>query len=234
MAEPAPSAPFAAVDVIVPAYNEADSIVALIERLRRACPGVAVTVVDNGSTDGTLERLADLDGVAVVRHPRNLGYGTSLRHGIERSTRPLIVMIDADLEYLPEDVPALVRRLGDAAAVYGSRLLSGGGRPPDMGAARIAGNRLVTGLYNRLFGQHLTDLYTGIRGVRREALPAPLPASPGFEFVLDLAARLAAAGVAIAEVPVGYRPRSSGRSKMRHVREFLKFAVCLVRFRRRR
>jgi hypothetical protein len=99
-----------------------------------------------------------------------------------------------------------------------------------MPAARALGNRLVTTLFNVLFRQRLTDLYTGIRGVRRAALPRGL-GSMGFELVLEMSARLAQAGVRIAEVPVRYSPRTRGRSKMRHVHEFVKFAYLLIAFR---
>jgi len=216
------------VDIVVPAFNEAGTVAELHQRLRAAYPTARVVFVDNGSTDGTLGILEKLDGVRLVRHSTNLGYGRSILVGMAASDGDLIVMIDADLEYAPEDVPAIVEALGHSPAVYGSRFLGRSMREPVMPLARLVGNRVVTGLFNVLFGQRLTDLYTGIRGVARQALPAEGLTSPGFEMVLELAARLARSGARIAEVPVRYTPRTLGRSKMNHVPEFLKFARRLV------
>jgi dolichol-phosphate mannosyltransferase len=220
----------AGLDVVVPVYNEEAAVEELVARLRAACPGARLIVVDNASTDRTAALLAAMPDVQLVRHAENLGYGRSLADGIAAGTGTRIVMIDGDLEYLPEDVPALDRALASAPVVYGSRFLR-----PVAGGSTVwsLGNRLVTLSFNLLFRQHLTDLYTGIRGVRRAALPAGGLHSPGFEFVLELAAALARAGARIAEVPVGYAERRGGRSKMRHVRELAKFAVRLVALRLR-
>jgi glycosyltransferase involved in cell wall biosynthesis len=219
------------VDVIIPVFNEEATVGPLVERLRRACPGASLVFVDNGSTDRTLEILGALADVRVLRHQSNLGYGRSLRDGIEESDGDVIIMIDADLEYHPEDVPALVAALETAPAVYGSRLLEGAEGLRTMPPTRRIGNRVVTGLFNLLFGERLTDLYTGIRGVRRDALPWRDLRSDGFELVLEIAARLAESGAVIVEVPVRYTPRTAGVSKMKHVREFLRFALHLVEFR---
>ncbi len=219
------------VDVVIPIFNEVATVAELHARLRAACPAAHVVFVDNGSTDGTLAALERLPDVTLIRHARDLGYGRSLLDGIGAGSGELIVMIDADLEYLPEDVPAVVDALSRAPAVYGSRFLGRTSSDPVMPAVRRVGNQVVTSLFNVLFRQRLTDLYTGIRGVQRRALPASGLRRPGFDVVLELAARLAAEGAHIAEVPVRYVPRTQGRSKMRHVPEFLKFARLLVELR---
>jgi glycosyltransferase involved in cell wall biosynthesis len=219
------------VDVIIPVFNEETTVRPLVERLRRACPDASIVFVDNASTDRTLEILDSLAGVRVVRHDRNLGYGRSLRDGIEASGGDVVLMIDADLEYHPEDVPAIVAALAAAPAVYGSRLLEGAEGLRTMPWTRRTGNRVVTLLFNLLFGQRLTDLYTGIRGVRRDALDWSSLGCDGFELVLEIAARLARGGATIAEVPVRYTPRTAGVSKMNHVRELLRFAIRLLRLR---
>lgn len=219
----------ASVDVVIPVFNEERTVCELAERLRRAVPNASLLFVDNGSTDGTLGALSAIPDIRVIRHDRDLGYGRSILDGIAEGSGELVVMIDADLEYAPEDVPALLEALRTTSAVYGSRFLTtrNGAVMP---RTREAGNRIVSELFNVLFHQRLTDLYTGLRAVRRSALP-PLD-SPGFELVLELAARLSGQGVRIAEVPIRYTPRILGRSKMRHVPEFLKFCRRLVELRR--
>ncbi|HVU05863.1 MAG TPA: glycosyltransferase family 2 protein [Polyangiaceae bacterium] len=219
------------VDVVIPVFNEVHTVKELAARLARAVPGATLVFVDNGSTDGTLDAIGDISHARLVRHSENLGYGRSILDGIAAGSGELVVMIDADLEYHPEDVPLLLAALETTAAVYGSRFLGKRGGPAVMPRTREAGNRIVSGLFNVLFSQRLTDLYTGLRAVRRNALP-PLE-SPGFELVLELAARLSGDGVRIAEVPIGYTPRTLGRSKMRHVPEFLKFCARLVELRRK-
>ncbi len=162
---------FGGVDVVVPVFNEAETIPALLERLRSSCPGAALIFVDNGSTDATCDLLEAAPDVTLVRHATNLGYGRSLRDGIAAGGRERVVQIDADLEYRPEDIPAVVTALDDFEAVYGSRFQ--GRRLPlaGMSATRRFGNRVVTRLFDALFGQDLSDLYTGLRGFRRAALP---------------------------------------------------------------
>jgi glycosyltransferase involved in cell wall biosynthesis len=219
------------VDVVIPIYNERESVSELVRRLRQASPDARLVFVDNASSDGTPEWLEAQEGIRLVRHDRNLGYGQSLIDGLRAGNGELVVQIDADLEYRPEDVPAIIEALGAGEAVYGSRFLNATTQGIAMEWHRSLGNRVVTALFNLLFRQRLTDLYTGIRGFRRDALE-PLPLQrPGFEFVLEVAARLARRGVRIREVPVGYDPRRTGRSKMRHLPELAKFAYWLVRFR---
>jgi glycosyltransferase involved in cell wall biosynthesis len=210
--------------------NEEATVEELVARLATACPDARLVFVDNASSDGTATLLARMAGVTLLRHPRNLGYGRSLATGLAATTGDRVVMLDGDLEYLPEDVPRLAAALDDVPAVWGSRFLA-----PDGGMARSAawsvGNRLVTRAFNLLFDQRLTDLYTGIRGVRRSALPRVPLRRPGFEFVLELAVVLTRAGIPIAELPIGYTPRRTGKSKMRHAREVAKFVFHLARLR---
>ncbi len=215
-------------DVVVPVFNEAATVGELFARLQTACPGAHIVFVDNGSTDGTLAVLERLSGASVVRHSSNLGYGRSLLDGIGASSGDYIVMIDADLEYYPEDIPAIVAALKEAPAVYGSRFRGRSSGEAGMPLLRRLGNRVVTTLFNVLFDQRLSDLYTGLRGVRRDALTDAGLTRPGFELVLELAARVSGPGARIAEVPIRYAVRTRGRSKMRHVPEFLKFAKCLL------
>jgi glycosyltransferase involved in cell wall biosynthesis len=222
------------VDVVVPVFNEREPLPELRGRLRAAVPDATLVFVDNGSSDGTVELIEEWHAtdprVRLVRHATDLGYGRSLLDGFAASDGTHVVMIDADLEYWPEDVPAIVRALDAAPAVYGSRFLAPSHDAAAMPVFRRVGNRCVTTLFNVLFHQRLTDLYTGIRGVRRDAIPAGLSCD-GFELVLELAARLAQRGARIAEVPAGYTPRSTGHSKMRHLPELLRFMRRLVALR---
>ncbi len=217
-------------DVVIPVFNEEKTVPELLERLRAACPEANLIFVDNASTDGTRALLEAAPDVTLVTHASNLGYGRSLRDGIAAGRGERVVQIDADLEYRPEDIPAVVAALDAAEAVYGSRFQGQPGPIPGMSATRRFGNGVVTNLFNALFGQRLSDLYTGLRAFRREALPADCERD-GFEYVLEVAARIVRAGGAIGQVPIGYDARETGDSKMRHIPEFLKFAYWLVHLR---
>ncbi len=220
------------VDIIVPILDEVACVDELIARVDRLGLASALIFVDNGSTDGTLERLAHYPHVRVIRHAVDEGYGASIRDGIAASDGEKIVIIDADLEYPPEAIPALLGGLDRAAAIYASRFL--GAAPPAMSRLRRAGNGLVTGLYNRLFGQRITDLYTGLKGLRRAALPLDRLTRSGFEHAAEIAAVIAGAGHHIEEIAVDYAPRRRGRAKMRHLREGGKLVACLLTRRLRR
>lgn len=222
---------FQTTDIVVPIYNEEKSVPELLQRLRASVPGARLIFVDNASTDSTLSLLEEGGVEDIVRHSENLGYGRSLLDGMRHGSGEHVIVIDADLEYWPEDIPAMIERLSDTDAVIGSRFLARAESPPAMQWYRSLGNGLVTGLFNLLFGQKLTDIYTGLRAFNRRALPLDQLESGGFEFVLELSAHLVSAGVQIAEVPAGYTPRSTGTSKMKHIPEFVKFSRRLLSLR---
>lgn len=221
---------YATADVIVPVLNERDMLPDFIERIAALGLPLNLIFVDNGSSDGTLEYLRGIPGVKLIAHGENLGYGRSLVDGMMAATSDCLVIIDADCEYPPEAIPRLLAALASGSTVvYGSRFQAGG--PPGMSLVRAGGNRFLTGLFNLLYQQRLTDLYTGMKGLRREALEGLRFRRDGFEHVAELAARLSRRGYAIDEIPVEYSPRRTGRSKMRHVPELLKAFACLAYFR---
>jgi glycosyltransferase involved in cell wall biosynthesis len=218
-------------DIVVPVLDEEASIGEFVERVRALGLADALVFVDNASTDGTIAFLERLPEVRLVRHATNEGYGASIRDGIASSNGERIVIIDADLEYPPEAIPAIVAALDEHAAVYGSRFLDG--PPPEMPLLRRIGNRVVTGFFNVLFAQRTTDLYTGMKGLRRHAIDLDDLERTGFEHVVELAARIAASGARIHDVAVRYTPRTRGVSKMRHVPETLKCVALTLVYRMR-
>lgn len=219
----------AGVDIVVPVLNEAANIDEFHRRVERLGLADSLIFVDNGSTDGTLERLARYPEVRVIRHATNLGYGTSLCDGIAAGTGERVVIIDADLEYPPEGIPALLAALERSPVVYCSRFC--GGQPVAMPRARRFGNLLLSRGYNLLFHQRITDLYTGMKGLRRSALDLSGMRRAGFEHCVEIAALIAHSGLCIDEIAVEYRARRHGRSKMRHVRETLKLLFYLALYR---
>lgn len=202
-------------DVIVPVHNEEPCLDELYARMRALGLASTLIFVDNASTDGTVARIETFPEVRLIRHAVDEGYGTSVRHAIEATNRELIIIIDADLEYPPEAIPAMVAALEEHAIVYSSRFLNG--RPPGISPLRWFGNRFMTSIHNLLFNERATDLYTGMKGMRRAAFPLHLLRCNGFENAVELAGITAVSGHKMFEIPIDYRLRSGGSSKMRHV-----------------
>ena len=208
--------------------NESASVEEFHARVARLGLGQSLLFVDNASTDDTVRKIERMPGARLVRHATNEGYGASLRDGMLAGTAPRIVIIDADLEYPPESIPALLAALDRETVVYGSRFL--GAVRPDMPLFRRIGNRVISGVFNLLFRQHTTDFYTGMKALRREALADLVLHQNGFEHVVELGAKLACKGHTISEVAVAYAPRSRGVSKMKHLPETLKYVWFVTRY----
>ncbi len=219
----------ATVEIVVPVLDERDSILEFYARLERVGFARGLIFVDNASIDGTPEMIERLPHTRLIRHKVNLGYGASIRDGLTASTAAKVIIIDADLEYPPEAVPDLAAGLDRYAVIYGSRFMSTSA--PEMPLLRRLGNSAVTRAFNLLFHQATTDLYTGAKALRREAIDRLNLRRGGFEHVVEMGAQLAAAGFGIHDLPITYSPRRRGVSKMRHLPEILKCIWLIARYR---
>jgi glycosyltransferase involved in cell wall biosynthesis len=201
--------------VIIPAKDEAENIGPLLERVRRvhvADHEVRVIVVDDGSSDGTGELAREL-GAVVVRHGVNRGLGAAVRTGLRAAVEAgasSVAYLDADLEYAPEDIPALVEPVlaGRADYVLGSRFLR---RVEGMRLYRRVGNALFTGLVRSLTGARITDGQTGMRAFSRSA-SAAAEIVHDYNYAQVLTLDLLGKGFRLEEVPIRYRVRERGTS----------------------
>lgn len=217
----------AGLSVVVPVYNEVASVEALLRQVRAALPDAELLAVDDCSSDGTgavLDRLA-LDpalDVVVLRHAHNRGKGAALHTGFAAATGSFVVVQDADLEYDPAELPALLAplRAGTADAVYGSRFLDG--RHRALSAAHVLGNRLLTALGNLVTGLRLTDMETCYKMWRAELLPVLALREERFGFDPEVTIGLAAARARVIEVPVGYTARTWAQGKKIGPRDVLR------------
>jgi glycosyltransferase involved in cell wall biosynthesis len=203
--------------VVVPVYNEASLAEASIRRVRSVPLALEIVCVDDASTDGTravLERLRD-EGVIdkLLLHEVNQGKGMAVRTGIAHCEGEVIVIHDADLEYDPADLPALLQPIfaGRADAVFGSRFLSGPHRV--LYFWHRLGNGLLTLLSNMLTDLNLTDMETCYKAVRRDLMQSLPLRSRRFGIEPELTARLAQAGARIYEVPISYDGRTYDEGK---------------------
>ena len=200
--------------IVVPAYNEARSVAEVVGRLLALDADLEVVAVDDGSTDGTWESLQQLgsDRVRLLRHPRNRGKGAAIRTALPAVRGDYVVIQDADLEYDPRDILALVaeaERTG-AAVVYGNRIH---GEFSKSYQRYYWGGRLVTLVTNLLYGLGIHDEPVGYKLFRRDLLLSLPLRCEGFEFCPEVTARVARAGHRIREVPISYAPRSFAQGK---------------------
>jgi len=191
--------------VLIPVFNEEDTVESLIRRVAAVGLPLEIIVVDDASTDGSRARLECLDvaDLRVIRHPENRGKGAAVRTAIAAATGEALVIQDADLEYFPEDYPALLAPIlaGTADVVYGVRDLS------NQPLVRRVGNRFLTLATNALFGARLHDMETCYKMMRTEIARSLPLSSDRFEIEPEITVRLIGAGHRIHEVPVRYAPR---------------------------
>ncbi len=205
------------VAVIVPSYNEAKNLPSTLAAIPRdAAPGMKVIVVDDGSTDGTADVALRQGADFVISHRRNRGLGAALRTGLAVASglnARAAVYVDADGEYAPSEIPALLKPIEDGEADYvlGSRYLGAGEPRQRQSALRLIGNIVFTGLLCVTTGRRITDGQTGFRAFSRRALEcAEIIHDYNYAQVLTL--DLLKKGMRMREVPISYRLRTNGNS----------------------
>ena len=217
MAEPS------SVTVIIPAFNEADSIGPVLESLRATAPWQEIIVVDDGSSDETAAR-ARAAGARVIAHPYNKGNGAAVKTGIRQTTGAFVLIIDADGQHSPADAARLVSHLGDYDLVVGAR--SSGSQAT---ASRRLGNALLNGIASYLTEQRIPDLTSGFRAARRECLVEFLHLLPnGFSTPTTTTMAFMKAGYSVRFEPVD-AARRQGVSKIRLGADGVRFFLILLK-----
>jgi dolichol-phosphate mannosyltransferase len=205
------------VSVIVPVYNEVNHFDQLLQAIQASPVKKEIIIVDDGSTDGTREKLHSMpleQNVTIVFHEKNCGKGAAIRTALEYARGEYVLIQDSDLEYDPRDYPALLAPLqrGDANVVYGVRP-----DRPERGLRFFLGAKLLTHLANLLFGAGIHDEATCYKLFRRTSISQVQLDCRRFEFCPEVTAKLCRMGEKIAEVPISYVPRSAGEGKkIRH------------------
>ncbi len=203
--------------IVIPVYNERRFVEELVGRVLEQDWRMEVLLIDDASTDGTLEVLESLrarhDRVRLLRHQKNQGKGAALRTGFFAATGDVIVIQDADLEYDPRDYGDLLEPIldGRADVVYGSRFLGGPHRVHNF--HHYVANRVLTFLSNLLTGLNLTDMETCYKAFRREIIDGMKLREDRFGFEPEFTARIARAGLRVYEVPISYSGRDYDEGK---------------------
>lgn len=222
------------VSVIIPAYNEKNTIEEIIRRVHKTNLVDEIVVVDDGSQDGTRELLTELDAtgaIQVVLHDRNQGKGAAVMTGVRQSTGDVLIIQDADLEYDPRDYPTLLRPIeeGLADVVYGSRFL-GGARRPTMYWHMVA-NKLLTFMTNLLYNNILTDMETGYKVFRRQVVTNLVIHARRFDFEPEFTAKILKRRARIFEVPITFNPRDYSEGKKIKLKDAFEAVWTLLKYR---
>jgi len=222
--------------VVIPVYNESQTVHEIIDRVQAVEIPKEIIIVDDGSTDGTRDRLSQIRqqhaNLVVILQPRNMGKGRALRTGFAAARGDYVIVQDADLEYDPQDYAKLLRPLerGTADAVYGSRFLS-------TQEHRVLyfwhslGNKLLTLLSNMVTDLNLTDMETCYKVFRRELIQSIELEEDRFGFEPEITCKLARARARIYEVGIAYHGRTYEEGKKIGMRDGFRALWCILKYR---
>ncbi len=220
------------ISIVIPVYNEEKTVQETIAKVSQIPFEKEILVIDDGSTDKTAEILHSLQegSLILLRHEQNKGKGAALRTGFSRASGEIIIIQDADLEYNPEDYPALLRPIleGKADVVYGSRFLGGPHRV--LFFWHYAGNRFLTLLSNILSNLNLSDMETGYKVFKKEVLNQIKLKSNRFGFEPEFTIKIAKKKMRVYEVPISYYGRDYSEGKKITWKDGLAAIYALFRF----
>ena len=209
--------------VVIPAYNEENGIAEICERvlnvkseLNQIGVDLELLIVDDGSKDQTAQIAGGVDGLRVIKHPQNKGYGAALKTGFSEAKGELIGFLDADGTYPPEYFPALCQKALDGYdLVIGSRMA---GEKSEMPLVRRLGNMFFAGLISLLGRQKITDSASGMRVFKREILEKVYPLPDGLNLTPIMSTRALHENIKMVEIPIPYSERV-GRSKLNAIKD---------------
>lgn len=218
--------------VIMPVYNEKDSIKEIIGRVMAVPIEKELIVVDDCSKDGTRDILKTIrvPGVRIFYHEVNKGKGAAIKTGIGYVNGDIVIIQDADLEYDPMEYLKLIKPIGsgEADVVYGSRF---SGRTEKMSFAHLVGNKVLTVITNILYGARLTDMETCYKMVKAPVMKSLNLRANRFDFEPEITAKLLKRGLRIKEVPITYKGREWSEGKKITWRDGITALWSLIKYR---
>ncbi len=225
----------AKLSVVIPVYNEVDTLREIVERVQQVDIEKEIVIVDDASTDGSGELATTIssgaDNVKLIRHERNRGKGRALRTGFAQATGDFVIVQDADLEYDPADYPKLLNPLlhDKADAVYGSRFLTASEHRV-LYFRHYLGNRFLTLLSNFATDLNLTDMESCYKVFRRRLLQSLVLEEDRFGFEPEITSKIAKAGARVYEVGISYHGRTYAQGKKIRPRDGLWALWCIAKY----
>jgi glycosyltransferase involved in cell wall biosynthesis len=221
------------ISVIIPVYNERDTIAEVIRRVQEQPFEMEIMVVDDCSIDGTRELLRETawpENVHILYHKKNQGKGAAIRTAIGAVSKEVVIIQDADLEYNPDDFSTVLRPIIDGVAdvVYGSRFL---GIHRSFMLHHYVGNKALTLTTNLLYNNMLTDMETGYKAFLSPVIKGIRIRSNRFDFEPEITAKVLKRGYRIYEVPIYYAGRDYAEGKKITWRDGFAAIWALIRFR---
>jgi glycosyltransferase involved in cell wall biosynthesis len=240
------------ITVVIPVYNEIATVGEILHRAQAVDLDKEIVVIDDGSTDGTREFLADLakctkatptqmplrqsgailraDNIRVLFQDKNRGKGAALRRALPEAKGEIVIIQDADLEYDPADYHKLIEPIeaGRADVVYGSRFLGGPHRV--LFFWHYVGNRLLTTISNMVTNLNLSDVSTGYKAFRREVLQFLDLREERFGFEQEITIKIAQAGWRVYETPISYYGRTYAEGKKITWKDGVHALWCILRY----
>ncbi len=221
------------VSILIPVYNEKNTIQQVIELVQQTPYEKEIIIVDDGSTDGTREILQQSqwpENVHILYHEKNLGKGAGIRTAVQHASKEVIVIQDADLEYDPKDLEVVLKPIADGKAdvVYGSRFL---GIHRAFLFWHYLGNKLLTFITNMLYNNMLTDMETGYKAFRAPILKSMTIRSNRFDFEPEITAKVLKRKYRIYEVPIYYAGRDFEEGKKITWRDAFPALWALIKYR---
>lgn len=219
--------------VVIPVYNERDTIQAVLARVHAVPVDKEIIIVDDASSDGTREVLKKLEsspGIRVFYHEKNLGKGAALRTGFKNCLGDIVIVQDADLEYFPEEYPELIEPIeqGWADVVYGSRFL--GRKHRVLYFHHYLANRFLTFITNIFTNLNLTDMETCYKVFRRDVIQSMELKQDRFGFEPEVTVKIARRKLRVFEIPISYNGRTYLEGKKINWKDGLKALWCIFRY----
>jgi glycosyltransferase involved in cell wall biosynthesis len=219
--------------VIIPVYNERETIAEVIERVKAVKLDKEIIVVDDGSSDGTVEILRDQkeEGVLTVHESKiNFGKGAAVRIGLKYITGDIVIIQDADLELDPNEYYQLIQPIlqGQTRVVYGSRFM---GKNPGIPLLTLLANKFLVMFTNLFYGSSLTDMETAYKVFSTDVLDKIHLRCVGFELEPEITAKFLKAGLRIVELPIRYQPRTVQGGKKINWHDGIRAIWTLIKYR---
>ena len=222
--------------IIVPCFNEEKTILSVIKEIKEFKDmDKEIIIIDDGSKDGTKKILKDIvdDSIKIFYHEHNAGKGKAIRTGVEKASGDIILIQDADLEYNPEDYPALLRPFYEAEAdvVYGSRFLGGSGYVRLHYYFHFIANKILTHFCNIFTNLNMTDMETGYKVFKSKVIKSIVLRENSFGIEPEITVKLAKKKFKFYEVGISYKGRSYEEGKKITLKDAFWAIYCILRYR---